>query len=83
MGPTAFPIRKLRIYREMIFSRLKTTVWLHDRGVVKTRISAAHEAIAGRLREIEGESDHRGEREKMEHALHALQVLTTDTKAWE
>lgn len=47
------------------------------------RISAARKAIAGRLREIEGESDHRGERERLEHALHALKVLTTETKAWE
>ena len=47
------------------------------------RISAAHRAIAGRLREIERESDLRAEREKLEHVLHALKVLTTETEAWE
>ena len=46
------------------------------------RISVARKAIAGRLQEIEGESDHREEREKLEHALHALGVLTTETEEW-
>jgi hypothetical protein len=47
------------------------------------RISAARKAITGRLREIEGNSDHREERAKLEHALHALKVLTTETEAWQ
>jgi len=43
------------------------------------RISAARDAIAGRLREMKGDSDHRGERERIEDALRALNVLTTET----
>jgi hypothetical protein len=47
------------------------------------RISAARKAIAGRLREIEGNSDHREERVKLEHALHALKELSTETEEWQ
>jgi hypothetical protein len=47
------------------------------------RISAARKAIAGRLREIEGNSDYREERVQLEHALHALKKLTTETEAWQ
>ena len=47
------------------------------------RISAAREAIAGRLREMEGDSDHREERDRLEHALNALKVLTTESQAWQ
>ena len=46
------------------------------------RISAARDAIAGRLRAMEGDSDHHGERERIEDALHALKVLTTESQAW-
>jgi len=46
------------------------------------RISTAREAITGRLREIEGNSDHREERGRLEHALRGLKLLTTETEAW-
>lgn len=46
------------------------------------RISAAHDAIRGRLREMDGDSDHREERGRLEHALNALKVLTTESQAW-
>lgn len=46
------------------------------------RISAAREAITGRLRAIEGDSDHHEEGDRLEHAVNALRVLTTETKAW-
>lgn len=47
------------------------------------RISVAHMAIAGRLQEIEGDSDHHGERERIEDALRALKVLTTESQGWQ
>lgn len=46
------------------------------------RISAAHTAIRGRLQELAGDSDHHEERARLEHALDALEVLTTETQAW-
>jgi hypothetical protein len=47
------------------------------------RISTATEAITGRLREIEGNRDHREEGGRLEHALHALKVLATETAVWQ
>ena len=54
-----------------------------DAQMMPERISAARKAIAGRLQEIEGNSDHREEREKLEHAVHALKVMTSESEAWE
>ena len=45
------------------------------------RISAAHDAIREKLQEMAGDSDHPVERARLEHALHALKVLTTETQA--
>ena len=39
------------------------------------RISAAREAMAERLREMQGDSDHHRERERIEGALRALKTL--------
>ena len=46
------------------------------------RISAARAAIAGRLRELEGDSDHQAERAEIEHALRALKLLTAESRDW-
>ena len=46
------------------------------------RISAARDAIRGRLQEMDGDSDHHEERGRLEHALNALKVLTTESQAW-
>ena len=47
------------------------------------RISAAHDAIRGRLQELDGDSDHHEERARLQHALNALKILTTDSQAWQ
>ena len=46
------------------------------------RVSAALDAIRGRLQEIGGDSDHREERARLEFALNALRVLATESNAW-
>lgn len=46
------------------------------------RISAASDAIRGRLREMEGDSNHHGERGRLEHAVNALKVLAAEAQAW-
>ena len=53
-----------------------------DGGKMPERNSAAREAIAGRLQQMDGASDHRGERNRLEHALNALKVLTTESQVW-
>lgn len=53
-----------------------------DGGKMPERISAAHDAIRGRLREMEGDSDHHEERGRLEHALNALKALTTESQTW-
>lgn len=47
------------------------------------RISAAREQIAKRLREMDGDSDHHEERGRLEHALNALEVLKSESQAWQ
>lgn len=54
-----------------------------DGGKMPERISAARNAISGRLREMEGDTDHHEERNRLEHALNALKVLTTESQAWQ
>jgi len=44
------------------------------------RIVATREAIAGRLRDLEHDSDHHAERHKIEDALRALSVLEDEVK---
>ena len=46
------------------------------------RIAATREAIAGRLRSLEHDSDHHLERHKMEAALTALKTLAAETRNW-
>lgn len=46
------------------------------------RIVATREAIAGRLRDLEHDSDHHAERHKIEDALRALSVLEDEAKQW-
>ena len=43
-------------------------------------ILATREAIAGRLRDLEHDSDHHSERSRIEDALYALMVLERDIK---
>lgn len=42
------------------------------------KIVATRDAIAGRLRDLENNSDHHSERHRIEDALHALMVLERD-----
>ena len=46
------------------------------------RISAARDAVSARLREMEGDSDHHEERDRLGHALNALKVLTMESQEW-
>jgi hypothetical protein len=46
------------------------------------RIVATREAIAGRLRDLEHDSDHHSERRRIEDALYALAVLEREMKEW-
>ena len=46
------------------------------------RIGAAREAVAGRLKDLEGNSDHHAERHEMQSALAALTNLEDETRIW-
>jgi hypothetical protein len=46
------------------------------------RIAETRKAIAGRLRDLEHDSDHHSERHQIEKALHALETLEVETKNW-
>ncbi len=46
------------------------------------RIVAAREAVAGRLKDLEGSSDHHAERHEMRSALAALTCIKDETRVW-
>jgi hypothetical protein len=46
------------------------------------RIITAREAVAGRLKNLEGDSDHHAERHDMESALAALAILQDEARTW-
>jgi hypothetical protein len=46
------------------------------------RIVAAREAVAGRLKDLEGNSDHHAERHQMQSALAALTLLEDEASVW-
>ena len=46
------------------------------------RIVMAREAVAGRLKNLEGDSDHHAERHDMESALAALAILEDEARTW-
>jgi len=46
------------------------------------RIAATRQAIAGRLRDLEHNSDHHAERHQIKRALRALSVLEEEVKEW-
>ena len=46
------------------------------------RIISARDAVAGRLKSLEGNSDHHAERHDMESALAALAVLEDEARSW-
>jgi hypothetical protein len=46
------------------------------------RIAATRAAIAGRLRDLEHDSDHHAERFQIENALRALAQLEVETQQW-
>jgi hypothetical protein len=46
------------------------------------RITATRQAIAGRLRDLEHDSDHHGERSRMDAALRALSMLEGEVQHW-
>jgi|HubBroStandDraft_5_1064220.scaffolds.fasta_scaffold418485_2 hypothetical protein len=47
------------------------------------RINATRQAIAGRLHDLEHDSDHHAERQEIEKALRALSMLACDVQDWE
>jgi hypothetical protein len=49
---------------------------------VPARIAAVRHAIARRLQELRTESDHCAERQVIENALRAMQVLETESRDW-
>jgi hypothetical protein len=66
-----------------------STVWVEaylraalevDGRKMRGRIVAAHEAVAGRLKDLEGNSDHHAERHEMQSALAALTSLEGETR---
>ena len=46
------------------------------------RITATRQAITGRLRDLKQDSDHHGERSRMEAALRALSELEGEVQDW-
>jgi hypothetical protein len=46
------------------------------------RIAETRKAIAGRLLDLEHNSDHHSERHQIEKALHAMETLEVETKNW-
>jgi hypothetical protein len=46
------------------------------------RITATRQAIAGRLHDLEHDSDHHAERHQIENALKALSQLEVETQHW-
>lgn len=49
---------------------------------IPERIADTRKAIAGRLRDLEHDSDHHSERHRIEDALFALAVLEREMKGW-
>ena len=47
------------------------------------RINATRQAIAGRLHDLEHDSDHHAERHQIESALRALSMLEDEVKEWQ
>ena len=60
---------------------MKTILEVNGRKMPE-RITATRRAIAGRLRDLEHDSDHHTERHKIEDALRALSELEGEVKAW-
>jgi hypothetical protein len=58
------------------------TVLETDAQKIQERVATARQAIAGRLRNLEGDSDHHAERHRMETALNALKTLEAETRNW-
>ena len=46
------------------------------------QIATARRAIRGRLQDLEQDSDHHAERERMESALRNLDVIEAESKEW-
>ena len=46
------------------------------------RIAATRQAITGRLRDLEHDSDHHAERHQIENALRALSMLEGEVQDW-
>jgi len=46
------------------------------------RITATRQAIIGRLRDLQHDSDHHAERDQIENALRALSVLEGEVQHW-
>jgi hypothetical protein len=46
------------------------------------RITATRQAISGRLRDLEHDSDHHAERHQIENALRALSMLEGEAGQW-
>ena len=49
---------------------------------MRGRIAGARKAVADRLKDLEGNSDHHAERHEMQSALAALTCLEDETRIW-
>jgi hypothetical protein len=49
---------------------------------MQERIAMTRQAIGGRLRDLEHDSDHHTERHRMETVLKALETLEAETRNW-
>jgi hypothetical protein len=62
--------------------RYMQTILEVDGEKMPERITATRQAIVGRLRDLEYDSDHHAERHQIENALTALSELEVEVKAW-
>jgi hypothetical protein len=53
-----------------------------DRRKMRGRIVVAREAVAERLKDLEGNSDHHAERDEMQLALAALTCIEDEVRLW-
>ena len=64
------------------WKRTSALRWKVDSQKMPGRIVTAREAVAERLKDLEGNSDHHAERHEMQSALAALVRLEGETRIW-
>ena len=62
--------------------RYMQTILEVDGQKMPQRITATRQAIAGRLQDLEHDSDHHAERHQIENALRALSQLEAEAQQW-